>query len=714
MKSTASRNTLVLLSLSLCACSVSQATRIPQPDIVVYGTVKIDHRWPTLSQDVTVVARRYDVDSNEVAEIDRYRLREDDRIDPCYYVIRIPVEEQRDPDTDEGLMVFAGSDTKLGKAELFLSARVGDGPDVNDVEIVADLVPGLVLRRDIDYYKDTDKDGLPDSWERAWGLDPDSNDTDLDGLSDWEEVSYDGDPNSYLPYSLVSGAGTDLNAKSTDTDGDGMGDALEKYWMLNPLRRDSHEDVDGDGYLNWEELARGSDPNDSTDVPVKTLYVDDDASEDPGRYDPMESDPNEDGSLANPFDAIQKAIDCAMRDDVILVRDGRYFGPNNVDLDFKGKAITICSENGPDKCVIDGRGQSRVVVFHNSEDPNSILQGFTIKGGYADFGGAVYCEASSPMIADCNFIENEARYDGGAICSAAGAAPTFIGNVFNRNEAGANGGAMRCQASRARIQQSLFAGNVAGANGGALFVLDCPDDGETYAVRLENVSLTGNTAGGGGGAIYCQGRSAVAAHNSILWENLAAGHRGWQIFLRDASEPNLASLVHLSYCDVNETPLHLYCGNDCSIRPDSSVRNNIVADPCFVDPATGDYHLKSTAGWWDPNSSTWVQDDVMSQCIDAGDPSSPLGREIWPHGRTINLGAYGGTTEASLSGNNSGSQHNLNSDPDEIIDFGDLASFVQEWLCGELPLRADFYGDDHEVDFEDFAVFADLWRNVGD
>jgi hypothetical protein len=74
---------------------------------------------------------------------------------------------------------------------------------------------------------------------------------------------------------------------------------------------------------------------------------------------------------------------------------------------------------------------------------------------------------------------------------------------------------------------------------------------------------------------------------------------------------------------------------------------NIDADPCFADPENDDFHLKSQAGRWDPDSQTWMQDDVTSPCIDAGDPMSPIGWESFPTGGFVNMGAYGGTPEAS-------------------------------------------------------------------
>jgi hypothetical protein len=78
---------------------------------------------------------------------------------------------------------------------------------------------------------------------------------------------------------------------------------------------------------------------------------------------------------------------------------------------------------------------------------------------------------------------------------------------------------------------------------------------------------------------------------------------------------------------------------------------NIVPEP--EDPNAvqfdGDYHLKSGTGRWDPIEGDWIRDDVNSLCIDAGDPGSPVGDEPEPNGGIINMGAYGGTEQASMS-----------------------------------------------------------------
>jgi hypothetical protein len=99
--------------------------------------------------------------------------------------------------------------------------------------------------------------------------------------------------------------------------------------------------------------------------------------------------------------------------------------------------------------------------------------------------------------------------------------------------------------------------------------------------------------------------------------------------------PYLASDIHINYSDVFD---EAWAG-----------AGNINADPCFAAPNNGDYHLKSQAGRWDTNSASWVKDDVTSPCIDAGNLSSPIGLEPFPNGGIINMGAYGGTREASKS-----------------------------------------------------------------
>jgi hypothetical protein len=137
---------------------------------------------------------------------------------------------------------------------------------------------------------------------------------------------------------------------------------------------------------------------------------------------------------------------------------------------------------------------------------------------------------------------------------------------------------------------------------------------------------------------------------------------------------------------------------------------NIDVDPCFIAPGywadpndlarevgpedpcavwvPGDYHLKSQAGHWDRQAAEWVQDEVTSVCIDAGDPNGAIGVEPFPNGGIVNLGAYGGTAEASLSyfgGPVCRKQIPGDINGDCVVNDTDMAILTSHWLLQGWP-----------------------------
>jgi hypothetical protein len=197
----------------------------------------------------------------------------------------------------------------------------------------------------------------------------------------------------------------------------------------------------------------------------------------------------------------------------------------------------------------------------------------------------------------------------------------------------------------------LFTGNRVSRYGGALL-----NEG---SLMISNCAFIGNSADRGGGI---ENRNYLRINNCTF-----AGNRGGGIC-------NLG-FTQTSDCILwGNTPYQLF-GHipELLIATYNNVQDgwpgegNIDIDPCFIelgywdDPCNtpyqdwddiwieGDYHLRSQAGRWDANTESWVQDIVTSPCIDAGDPMSPIGLEPFPNGGRINMGAYGGTTEASKS-----------------------------------------------------------------
>lgn len=116
---------------------------------------------------------------------------------------------------------------------------------------------------------------------------------------------------------------------------------------------------------------------------------------------------------------------------------------------------------------------------------------------------------------------------------------------------------------------------------------------------------------------------------------------------------------------------------------------SILVDPHFADTEADDYHLLSEAGRWNPVAAAWVVDLKTSRCIDIGDPADETVLELNPNGGRINLGAYGGTMEASLSTAGTGptwpciDPPTMDSNGDCKIDLIDLAALCSQWLaCG--------------------------------
>ncbi|MBN1505699.1 MAG: right-handed parallel beta-helix repeat-containing protein [Sedimentisphaerales bacterium] len=228
-----------------------------------------------------------------------------------------------------------------------------------------------------------------------------------------------------------------------------------------------------------------------------------------------------------------------------------------------------------------------------------------------------------------------------------------------RRPAGQGGPGLRLTHANAVITNCWFHGNaiMAGEGGGILSYGGNP--------TITNCLFTDNHAGWGGGALATYGGDAQVI-NCTFYNN-SGGYAG----------------AISNRCTVSNCILWGNHPNEAGgypVRPDIAYSNiaggwqgegNVDVDPCFakvgywadpnsvnvpVDPNSpnaiwidGDYHLKSQAGRWDPNSQSWVVDDATSPCIDGGDPNSPVGDEPQPNGGRINMGAYGGTIEASLS-----------------------------------------------------------------
>lgn len=370
---------------------------------------------------------------------------------------------------------------------------------------------------------------------------------------------------------------------------------------------------------------------------ARTIYVDDDWPAD--------------------FNNIQDAINLAEEGDVVIVAEGKYLE----NINFNGKNIALSSRdpNNPDvvaKTVIDAQQRGRVVTIDSGEDANCVLSGFTITNGSAGGGAGIYCAGSSPTLSNCIISKNFGE-SGGMYCN--NSSPKLINCTFSRNS-GHIGGGIYSNKSKLFLIKCTFAENSAwqagamSASEGSIVNLDncifTRNSSRSHAGAIltglkesawtvTNCTFVANSARDCGGAIYHSSTGRVIITNCIFWDNSARG-----------LERGLQDLAQISLQAAKRPTIRYCCIQGLDVLDDMvDGIGNISKNPIFADPNKGDYHLRSTAGRWHPKKRSWIQDGVTSPCIDAGDPNILVGWEPLPNGSRINMGAYGGTPEASKS-----------------------------------------------------------------
>jgi len=223
-------------------------------------------------------------------------------------------------------------------------------------------------------------------------------------------------------------------------------------------------------------------------------------------------------------------------------------------------------------------------------------------GYYNSHGAGVYCWQSGALLANCDISFNNAQgnIEGGGIYFGGSSTNVVLERcIISNNTAEAGGGIFASSPAYAHVTNCTIADN---------------------SLSRPQMSI--------GGGIHSAG-SNIAIKNSIVWYNDGAA-----VVLN-----NPASSNPVLYSNIEG----YYPG-----------QGNIDTDPLFASAAGADYHLRSILilGRYDPDRGQWVTDSDSSPCIDAGDPQALedlVGSEPFPNGNRINMGAYGGTPQASKS-----------------------------------------------------------------
>lgn len=253
--------------------------------------------------------------------------------------------------------------------------------------------------------------------------------------------------------------------------------------------------------------------------------------------------------------------------------DGNSASPTQIEY----CRISLSAPSGPND--YDGAGGGIRIISASPTIIHSSIE--NCRGG----GGAIYARASSSIVQNCRFANNES-----------------IGG-------GQGGGIVLDDGANLTITNCLINNNYSDCRGGGIVIWNC-------SPQLVNCTITNNTAlscfAGGGGGIFTGSGGVAQIKNCIIWANNCPV----------GDQLDINSSVSFTFSDIQ--------GGYPGI-------GNIDADPQFIDALNGDLHLQANSPCIDTGDPGSPLDPDGSQADMGAFPysgprlrvMSPNGGEIW-------------------------------------------------------------------------------------
>jgi hypothetical protein len=326
------------------------------------------------------------------------------------------------------------------------------------------------------------------------------------------------------------------------------------------------------------------------------------------------------------YAAIQDAIDASAPGDTVVVQPGIY----EEVVDFRGKAILLSSSDPKDPDVVAATiidvsavacgDTCSVVLFVSGERADSILCGFTLRGGsatrcsglqerFSTAGGGIYCASSSPRVERCVIRDNTTRGigKGGGVCSRYGGGPTLVACTIESNY-GTKGGGIYVLSAHVTAVGCSVTSNGAGSHGsgayamnGHLALIQCDirnnsgiaEGGGVYVIdswlNISQSTIAGNSTDNTGGGIYSRGTNTVVTNCTIAGNIALRGGGGFYVY----SDTPVSLLTNCILWDNVPNSISRADSTDMvrvtysDIQDGWSGEGNIDSDPLFCDVSCG-------------------------------------------------------------------------------------------------------------------------------